>query len=264
MYPISLFDELPLWSAPFGLRLLETVEMRPGIRALDVGFGTGFPLLELAQRLGASSQVYGIDPWKDAIHRADWKRTSLPAPNVMLVRGSAEALPFPAESFDLIVSNNGINNVHDIQSAISECFRVSKSGAQFVLTQNLPTSMEEFYSVYRTILSDHHLTEALERLEQHIFEKRKPLAWMQHTLSAAGFSVSRIIEESFALRFLDGTSLFAHAFIRLAFLDSWKGLLPPSHQHLFRELEERLNILAREKSELRLSIPFACFDCRKE
>ena len=48
----AAYDELPLWSAPFGLKLLEVVALRPGIVALDIGCGTGFPVLELAQRLG--------------------------------------------------------------------------------------------------------------------------------------------------------------------------------------------------------------------
>ena len=40
---------------------------------LDVGFGTGFPLLELAQRLGKSATIYGIDPWEAAHERTHLK-----------------------------------------------------------------------------------------------------------------------------------------------------------------------------------------------
>jgi arsenite methyltransferase len=38
----ELFDELPLWSAPFGLLLLDRVPMKSGLTILDVGAGTGF------------------------------------------------------------------------------------------------------------------------------------------------------------------------------------------------------------------------------
>jgi SAM-dependent methyltransferase len=78
---VSVIDDAPLWSAPFGLRLLEVVRMRKNIRALDVGSGLGFPLVELAQRLGPTCKVYGIDPWTPANERARmkvrvWARTT--------------------------------------------------------------------------------------------------------------------------------------------------------------------------------------------
>ena len=54
---IEVFDELPLWSAPFGLKLLAYIDFRINISAIDIGFGTGFPLTEIALRLGDSSVV---------------------------------------------------------------------------------------------------------------------------------------------------------------------------------------------------------------
>jgi arsenite methyltransferase len=63
----TVCDELSLWSAPFGLALLEVVDLHTGIVALDVGCGTGFPLVELAQRLGKSCHVHGVDPWQTAL-----------------------------------------------------------------------------------------------------------------------------------------------------------------------------------------------------
>ncbi|MCW8961437.1 MAG: hypothetical protein OQK29_07725 [Ignavibacteriaceae bacterium] len=64
---VSVIDELPLWSAPFGLRLLDKINYRKNITALDIGSGLGFPLLEVAMRLGDSCKVYGIDPWEAAV-----------------------------------------------------------------------------------------------------------------------------------------------------------------------------------------------------
>ena len=59
----ELYDELPLWSAPFGLLLLDRVPLRPGLTVLDVGAGTGFLTLELAQRCGLQTTVIAVDPW---------------------------------------------------------------------------------------------------------------------------------------------------------------------------------------------------------
>ena len=130
---VSVIDELPLWSAPFGLKLLDTVKLKPHICALDLGCGTGFPLIELAQRLGPSCHVYGIDPWERAAERIRLKTQTLNIANVLVVRGVGEEMPFEGERFDLIVANNGINNVKDPEKVLSECYRTSRTGAQMVI-----------------------------------------------------------------------------------------------------------------------------------
>jgi arsenite methyltransferase len=102
---IDCFDETPIWSALFGLKLLETVKYRKNISALDIGFGTGFPLTELAMRLGKSSKAYGIDLWKGAIVRAKRKMDFYQIENVQLIEGVAESIPLADRSIDLIVNN---------------------------------------------------------------------------------------------------------------------------------------------------------------
>jgi arsenite methyltransferase len=52
-----------VWSAPCGLLLLERVPMKPGLTLLDVGAGTGFMTVELAQRWGPHATVIAVDPW---------------------------------------------------------------------------------------------------------------------------------------------------------------------------------------------------------
>ena len=73
----DLYDELPLWSAPFGLMLLECVELRNGITILDVGAGTGFLAVELAQRCGRNSRVIAVDPWAASMTRLQRKLVHL-------------------------------------------------------------------------------------------------------------------------------------------------------------------------------------------
>jgi SAM-dependent methyltransferase len=54
--------EIPMCQiAPFGLRAMDGVDVRPGQRVLDVGCGCGETTLELARRVGASGFVTGID-----------------------------------------------------------------------------------------------------------------------------------------------------------------------------------------------------------
>ena len=118
-------DELSLWSAPFGLKLLDSITMRRGMKVLDFGCGFGFPMLELAERLGMTSEVYGLDPSPEALAVIQQKITDWQIGNAKIIRGVAEAIPFHDCFFDLIVANNGINNVSDQAKALKECYRVS-------------------------------------------------------------------------------------------------------------------------------------------
>jgi ubiquinone/menaquinone biosynthesis C-methylase UbiE len=125
---VSACDELPLWSAPFGLVLLDTVRLRPDLRVLDLSCGTGFPALELAGRIGPGGRVAGVDPWRSALARARTKAAQNRLPNAGFAAGVAERLPFPDASFDAVVSNNGLNNVADQALALAECRPVLRRG----------------------------------------------------------------------------------------------------------------------------------------
>lgn len=70
---VNIYDEVSLWSAPFGQILLEHIPMKKGASIVDIGFGTGFPLIELSQRFGEGAQVYGVDIWEEAINKAKEK-----------------------------------------------------------------------------------------------------------------------------------------------------------------------------------------------
>jgi ubiquinone/menaquinone biosynthesis C-methylase UbiE len=87
-------------------------------------------------RLGSSSRIYGIDPWHAGMERARWKKEIMNVQNVELIRGLAEDMPFEDSFFDLLVSNNGINNVQSLSKTLTECSRVAKPEAQFVFTFN--------------------------------------------------------------------------------------------------------------------------------
>jgi SAM-dependent methyltransferase len=261
---VSAYDELPLWAAPFGMRLLDTVRLGKNLRLLDVGFGTGFPILELAMRLGESSRAYGVDPWVAGIRRTRFKIERRGITNVEIVEGVAEKLPFEDGFFDRVVSNNGINNVQDMALSLREIFRVSRRGAELVFTMNLEETMLEFYAVYRGLLGERGLAREAAGIRDHIYARRKPLAEVTGLVRAAGFEIDATSHDSFTFRYADGTAMLRHFFIRLAFLASWKAIVPEALQtDLFAELERRLNALAERQGELQLRIPFVTLDCWK-
>ncbi len=164
----DLYDELPLWSAPFGLLLLEHVPIRSGMTILDIGAGTGFLTIELAQRCGSDTTVIAVDPWEGAIKRLSRKVDQIGLPNVRTLVQDAASIDLPEASVDLIVSNLGINNFDNAEAVLRTCFRVAKPGANLVLTTNLVGHMSEFYDAYRSVLVELGFSDRLVALDAHI------------------------------------------------------------------------------------------------
>lgn len=259
-----LYDELPFWSAPFGFLLLETVRYRKNIRVLDIGCGSGFPMLELAGRLGQGSEVYGLDPSDDAIEMLGSKIELRRAGNAFAIKGAGESMPFGDAYFDLVISNNGLNNVEDIAAVLKECSRVCKPGAQVVLTMNLPHTMIEFYDALRSVLSGMGLTGSIEEMDAHIFEKRKPVDYLQELIRESGFHIRSVQPDGFKYSFASARAFYDHYLIRNFFVPPWKKFLPPALQEqIFSETAVILDRAALENGNLEISVPFVCFDTEK-
>jgi len=261
---VSVIDELALWSAPFGLKLLEKINYRKNITALDIGSGLGFPLLEVAMRLGNTCRLYGIDPWEAAIERIKTKIRIYGLTNVEMITGVAEKIPLPNDSVELIFSNNGLNNVNNIKAVLNECRRISKLGSQLVFTYNIDRTMNEFYSVLEEILFEKNMTKEIVLMKEHIYKKRKPAEEFIRLLNENGYIINEISHDKFAYSFVDGAAVFNHFLIKLAFVDSWKEFIPEEKQNeFFAELVERLNQLAQSSGFLKLTVPFVLIDCEK-
>jgi ubiquinone/menaquinone biosynthesis C-methylase UbiE len=260
-----LYDELPFWSAPFGLLLLDTVRYRKNIRVLDIGCGGGFPMLELAGRLGKGSEVHGLDPSDDALEMLNSKIKLKGAANAFAVKGVGESVPFDNNYFDLVISNNGLNNVEDQDRVLKECFRICKSGAQMVLTMNLPHTMIEFYEALRSVLSGTGLTKCIEAMDAHIFDKRKPVDYLSEILRENRFHIRSVQLDGFKFRFTSAQAFYDHYLIKNFFLPPWKDFLPEGkHEEIFSETALILDREAAETGHLEISVPFVCFDCYKE
>jgi ubiquinone/menaquinone biosynthesis C-methylase UbiE len=259
----ELYDEVPLWSAPFGLLLLDRVPMQRGITVLDVGAGTGFLTVEMAQRCGLDATVIAVDPWEAAIRRLRRKVNYLALPNVRLVQGDAATVDLTDSSVDVIVSNLGINNFENADAVLRMCFRVAKPDAKLLLTTNLVGHMHEFYDVFRATILGLGLSDRLDALDAHI-NSRGTVKSVTEMLLRAGFELLDVAIDSFRMRFADGSSLLRHHFIRLAFVQGWKSVVPDdSMKKAFEVLEQKLNALAADHGELALTIPIACFEARK-
>jgi len=256
----AAIDELPLWSAPFGLALLEAVPLDPAATVLDVGCGTGFPLLELAHRLGPRARLVGVDPWPAVLGRARAKSRAQDLASVLLVRGVAERLPIRDAVVDLVVSNNGLNNVQDLRKSLRECARVTRRGGRLAFTMNLPETMRGFYDVLEETLASRGLDALRPAVTAHIRAKRPPVADVEAAVSAAGFEIDGRRFDRFTLRFASAAAFFSHWLIRIGFLEPWREIVPAADREgVFADVARRLDDAIRPGEGLRLGVPFACW-----
>lgn len=103
--------------------------LEPGRRALELGCGTGV-FLERVAATGAT--IHGIDLSGDLLAQTRRKVRNLP--NVELVRGDAEALPFADGAFDLVYGSSILHHVH-LEAALREVHRVLRSGGMLVFAE---------------------------------------------------------------------------------------------------------------------------------
>lgn len=259
----DLYDELPLWSAPFGLWLLDRAPLKPDLTVLDLGAGTGFLSVELAERCGPGSRVIAVDTWGAALQRLARKLAQRGLHQVQLLQQDAAKLDLPAASVDVIVSNLGVNNFDDPPAVMRVCARLARPGAALLLTSNLVGHMAEFYEVFDEVLRATGQAAQLPALQAHMAHRATP-AGVQQLLEDAGFEVTEQAESSFRLRYADGSALLRHFFIRLGFLPAWKALASPGREaETFAALEQALNERAARLGELALTVPMAGFVARR-
>ena len=113
------------------LAFLERAGVSVGGRVLDAGCGGGGMPLSLAEH---AHEVVGIDPinrFGDAGVRLAKERG---LPRLHFLRADGMALPFPSESFDLVLSHAVIEHVADAPLYLRECHRVLKRDGRFFLS----------------------------------------------------------------------------------------------------------------------------------
>ncbi|WP_328540585.1 arsenite methyltransferase [Streptomyces sp. NBC_00344] len=126
-------DELPAEAVAASLGCgnpTAVADLHEGERVLDLGSGGGIDVLLSARRVGPTGKAYGLDMTEEMLSLALANQQKAGATNVEFLMGTIEAIPLPANTIDVVISNCVINLSTDKAAVFAETFRVLKPGGR--------------------------------------------------------------------------------------------------------------------------------------
>ncbi|HYO43454.1 MAG TPA: arsenite methyltransferase [Candidatus Limnocylindrales bacterium] len=113
---------------------IAVAQLNEGERVLDLGSGGGIDVLLSAARVGPTGRAIGLDMTDEMLALSLQNATEAGATNVEFLKGHIEAIPLPASSVDVVISNCVINLAADKPAVFREIARVLKPGGRMGVT----------------------------------------------------------------------------------------------------------------------------------
>ena len=133
LYDVSERGELPETAVLASLGCgnpTAVAELREGETVLDLGSGGGIDVLLSAKRVGPTGTAYGLDMTDEMLALARRNAAEAGVANVHFLKGEIEAIPLPADSVDVVISNCVVNLSTDKSAVLREVFRVLAPGGR--------------------------------------------------------------------------------------------------------------------------------------
>ena len=164
--------------------VLHAVELRPGEHVVDVGSGPGFLCAEMAEVVGASGRVHGIDISESMVTISQRRCATLS--HVKFRVGDATQLAFPDADFDVAVSTQVYEYLSDgdLRTALRELHRVLRPGGRALILETDGDSIV-WHATDRA-----RMARVLAAWEEHCADFHLPPRLSQE-LIRAGFRVGR-------------------------------------------------------------------------
>ena len=159
-------------------------EPKTGEVCVDLGSGRGTDVLRMAESVGATGFVYGIDISDGMLDKARRNAEKFGVTNVSFVRSELEKLELPDKVADLVISNCTLNHAANKQSVWNEIYRILKKDGRFVISDIYAT----------TAIADEYRNDPVAVAECWAGSVTRS-EYMQQ-LEKAGFASIEIIEES--------------------------------------------------------------------
>ncbi|MDD3078879.1 MAG: methyltransferase domain-containing protein [Paludibacter sp.] len=107
---------------------------------VDLGSGRGNDVIRLAEEVGETGYVYGIDISEGMIAKAKSNLAKFEVENAEIIQAELEKLPLEDNKVNLIISNCTINHASDKAAVWNEVYRILKPGGRFVVSDIYATS----------------------------------------------------------------------------------------------------------------------------
>ena len=185
---------VPAIGGPLATDLIHLAALRPGERVLDIACGTGVVARLASQQVGATGTVAGLDvnPGMLAVARS----ATPPGMPIEWHEASAEAMPIPDASFDVVLCQMGLQFMQDKRAALREMRRVLVRGGRLIL--NVPGPTPQLFTIMGEALARHIGAEAAGFVN-HVFSLHDEEE-IQNLVSGAGFHDVSVQSDTKALR----------------------------------------------------------------
>ena len=164
-------------------QIFQLLDIKPGMRALDIGCGPGLTSLSLAQAVGNQGHVDAIDIAPPMLQLA--ARRCADAQHVVFHQADVLQLPFEQAAFEVALATQVYEYVADIDGALRELWRVMLPGAQVLLVDT------DWESCVWASRDDARMRRIMEGWSQHIPHPQLPRYLLQR-LQRAGFAEMQV------------------------------------------------------------------------
>ena len=119
---------------------LNHAQPKPGEVCVDLGSGRGTDVLRMAEEVGQSGFVYGIDISDGMLEKARQNAAKFGITNVTFLKCELEKIDLKDQVADLVVSNCTINHSADKEAVWGEIYRILKKDGRFVVSDIYTTN----------------------------------------------------------------------------------------------------------------------------
>ncbi|MCE4047212.1 MULTISPECIES: demethylmenaquinone methyltransferase [Bacillaceae] len=150
MNTVISFQQHKIWRK----ETMKRMNVPKGAKALDVCCGTADWTISLADAVGSTGEVIGLDFSENMLSIG--KEKTKDYQQIQLIHGNAMELPFADDSFDFVTIGFGLRNVPDYLQVLKEMRRVVKPGGKVVCLETsqptMPVFKQGYYFYFRFVM----------------------------------------------------------------------------------------------------------------